>query len=176
LTDRMTRDRPRPADPDTETGRAALLAEVGRSVLRLLAELPTPPDRIRIRVRDIALELEWPAPDRRAPAQSPLAAAGGTTAAPAAGQPAPTGGGPPPGDHGVTAATVGTFYRAPEPGAPPFVEVGDPVQVGQQLAIVETMKMMIPVEADVNGRVREVLKRDGQSVEFGEALFLIERS
>jgi acetyl-CoA carboxylase biotin carboxyl carrier protein len=174
----MIRDRPGQADPGTEAGRAALLAQVHRSVLRLLAELPAPPDRIRISVRDIALELEWPATSQRAPAQqSPQAAAGGASAAPAAGQAALTGGSPPlPGDHRVTAATVGTFYRAPEPGAPPFVEVGDPIQVGQQLAIVETMKMMIPVEADVDGRVREVLKADGQPVEFGEPLFLIERS
>jgi len=77
------------------------------------------------------------------------------------------------GGHAITAATVGTFYRAPEQGAPPFVEVGDTVRPGQQVAIVEAMKLMIPVEAGVYGRVREVLVADVQPVEFGEPLLLL---
>jgi len=70
----------------------------------------------------------------------------------------------------VCSPTVGTFYRSPEPGAPPFVAEGDPVQSGQQLAIVEAMKMMLPVEAARDGRVTRILKTDGEPVEYGEPL------
>jgi acetyl-CoA carboxylase biotin carboxyl carrier protein len=166
------------ADASPEAERAGLLAEVRGSVLRLLADLPTLPGRIRVSAWDIAVELEWPAADQQAPSSGqPAAAHRVATTAPAAGR----GGPPPSGDHAadyhqVTAATVGAFYRRPEPGAPPFVEVGDAVRVGQQLAIMETMKLMIPVEADVDGWVREVLKSDGQPADFGEPLFLIERN
>lgn len=170
----VTRDR-------TEGTDVGLLAEVRGSVLRLLADLPTPPGRIRVSARDIAVELEWPAEAVPVP--------GPPVALPASGLPAPTGPpapGPPAapapcgddsaGHHQVTAPTVGTFCCRPEPGAPPFVEVGEAVRAGQQLAIVEAMKLMIPVEADVDGRVREVLKDDGQPAEYGEPLFLIERT
>ncbi|MEX3100671.1 biotin/lipoyl-containing protein [Streptomyces sp. ST1015] len=73
----------------------------------------------------------------------------------------------------LTASTVGTFFRSPEPGAEPFVEVGDRVKVGQQVAIVEVMKLMIPVEADRDAVVVEVLAGDGESVEYGQALFAL---
>lgn len=70
----------------------------------------------------------------------------------------------------VCSPSVGTFYRAPEPGAPPFVAEGDPVQPGQQIAIVEAMKLMLPVEATRAGRVIRILKSDGEPVEYGEPL------
>ena len=75
--------------------------------------------------------------------------------------------------YDVRAPSVGVFYRAPEPGAPPFVGEGDTVRPGQQVAIVEAMKLMLPVEADRAGRVVEVLKRDGEPVEYGEVLFVL---
>lgn len=145
---------------DEEVGPEAMLAAVRASVLVLLAELPTPPARIRVSAQDIAVELEWAAPAPVAVPAAPVAAAPPVAA----------------GHHEVTAATVGTFYGRPEPDAPPFVAVGDAVRAGQQLAIVEAMKLMIPVESDVDGWVREVLKTDGQPVEFGEPLVLIERT
>lgn len=148
---------------------AAVLAEVRSSVLVLLAELPAPPARIRVSAQDVAVELEWPATG--APASAAPAAAVVPVAVPVAADP-PV----PAAHHAVTAATVGTFYGRPEPDAPPFVAVGDAVRVGQQLAIVEAMKLMIPVESDVAGRVREVLATDGQPVEFGQPLVLIERA
>jgi len=73
----------------------------------------------------------------------------------------------------ITAPAVGVFYAAPEPGAAPFVRAGDVVIVGQQVAIVETMKLMIPVEADRVGRVAEVLKQNGEAVEYAEPLFTL---
>jgi acetyl-CoA carboxylase biotin carboxyl carrier protein len=75
----------------------------------------------------------------------------------------------------LSAPAVGVFYRAPEPGAEPFVAEGDTVSAGQQVAIVEAMKLMIPVEADQPGRIAKVLKDNGEPVEYGERLFLLDQ-
>ncbi len=75
--------------------------------------------------------------------------------------------------HVLRAGTVGVFYRAPEPGAKPFVAEGDSIVRGQQVAIIEAMKLMIPVEADVSGRVVELFVTDGTSVEHGEPLMAV---
>ncbi|HUU27487.1 MAG TPA: acetyl-CoA carboxylase biotin carboxyl carrier protein [archaeon] len=74
----------------------------------------------------------------------------------------------------VTAPMVGTFYRAPSPGAPPFVDLGDRVEVGQTLCILEAMKLMNELESDVPGIIREICVENAQPVEFGHRLFLIE--
>jgi len=82
-------------------------------------------------------------------------------------------------EEGVTVVTspfVGTFYRAPNPDAPPFVEVGAQVKPGQSLCIVEAMKLMNEIECEVSGTVLEVLVENATSVEFGQALFRIRRS
>lgn len=76
--------------------------------------------------------------------------------------------------YAVNSPFVGTFYRASSPGAQPFVEIGDLVQKGKTLCIVEAMKLMNEIEAEIAGKVVQILKRDGDSVEFGEPLFLIE--
>ncbi len=68
---------------------------------------------------------------------------------------------------------VGTFYRAPSPGSPPFVEVGQRVSVGQTLCIIEAMKLMNEIEAEVSGTVVEMVAANAQPVEFGEVLFRI---
>jgi acetyl-CoA carboxylase biotin carboxyl carrier protein len=73
----------------------------------------------------------------------------------------------------VKAPMVGTIYRAPEPGARPFVEVGQPVASGDQLCIIEVMKLMNAVVAESAGTVAEILVRDGEAVEFGQDLFVI---
>lgn len=74
----------------------------------------------------------------------------------------------------VPAPVMGTFYRRPAPDAPPFVEPGDEVGPDTTVAIVEVMKLMMPVTADVAGRVAEVCAEDGAMVEEGQPLFLIE--
>jgi oxaloacetate decarboxylase alpha subunit len=74
----------------------------------------------------------------------------------------------------VEAPMVGTFYRAPQPGAPPFVEEGDPVAAGQTLCILEAMKLMNEVKADVEGIVRAIAVENAQPVEFGQLLFELE--
>lgn len=79
-----------------------------------------------------------------------------------------------PSGHTVTSPMVGTFYRAANPDAPPFVDVGMEVKVGDVLCIVEAMKMMNQIESDKAGVVKAILKDNGQPVEFGEPLFVIE--
>ncbi|MBD0337898.1 MAG: acetyl-CoA carboxylase biotin carboxyl carrier protein [Thermoleophilia bacterium] len=74
----------------------------------------------------------------------------------------------------VESPMVGTFYRAPQPGAPPFVEVGDVVAPGQTICLIEAMKLFNELKAEVEGVVREVLVENGQPVEFGQALFELE--
>jgi acetyl-CoA carboxylase biotin carboxyl carrier protein len=76
--------------------------------------------------------------------------------------------------HNVISPMVGTFYRAPSPDAPPFVEVGDPVRPGQTLCILEAMKLMNELQSEVSGTVRAVLVENGSPVEYGQALFEIE--
>ena len=78
------------------------------------------------------------------------------------------------GEHMVTAPMVGTYYSAPSPGAKPYVEIGDEVAVGQVLCTIEAMKMMNQIECDVAGRVRAALVKNGEPVEFGQPLFIIE--
>jgi acetyl-CoA carboxylase biotin carboxyl carrier protein len=75
--------------------------------------------------------------------------------------------------HFVKSPMVGTFYRAASPGAKPFVEVGDAVQVGDTLCIIEAMKLMNEIEADKAGVVKQVLAENGQPVEYGQPLVVI---
>jgi acetyl-CoA carboxylase biotin carboxyl carrier protein len=74
----------------------------------------------------------------------------------------------------IVSPMVGTFYRAPAPDADPYVEVGDMVEVGQTVCIVEAMKLMNEIESDFRGRVVRILVENAQPVEFGQKLFLIE--
>ena len=83
----------------------------------------------------------------------------------------------PPVDPGVLrveAPMVGTFYRAPSPGSPPFVEEGDAVAIGQTLCILEAMKLMNEVKSELDGTVRAIHVENGQPVEFGQLLFELE--
>ena len=76
--------------------------------------------------------------------------------------------------HTLKSPMVGTFYRAPSPGAPSFVEVGQGVSKGQTLCIIEAMKLLNEIESDVAGTVKAILVENGQPVEYGQPLFLIE--
>jgi acetyl-CoA carboxylase biotin carboxyl carrier protein len=100
---------------------------------------------------------------------APAAAAASPAAAPAAAEPAAA-----PEGHAVKSPMVGTFYRAAAPDAKPFVEVGDTVKAGQTVCIIEAMKLMNEIEADQDGVVKAVLVENGQPVEYGEPLFIIE--
>ena len=81
---------------------------------------------------------------------------------------------PPPEGHSMAAPMVGTYYSAAAPGAKAFVQVGSEVQVGDVLCIIEAMKMMNQIEADQAGRVVSILVENGEPVEFGQPLFIIE--
>jgi len=152
----------------TDEALASLVQRVQESALALAAQAPSRPRVVRVRAGDVSVELEWasegPAGTIVATEQQDVA----STAAPAGPAEAD-----PPGRAYLTASTVGVFYRSPEPGAPPFVDVGDTVVKGQQVGIIEAMKLMIPVEADAAGCVVEVLVDDGAPVEFGDRLFAV---
>jgi acetyl-CoA carboxylase biotin carboxyl carrier protein len=77
-------------------------------------------------------------------------------------------------EHTVTSPMVGTYYSAASPGAKAFVEIGTEIKVGQILCIIEAMKMMNQIESDKAGRVTAVLAKNGEPVEFGQPLFIIE--
>ncbi|GAA1354218.1 acetyl-CoA carboxylase biotin carboxyl carrier protein [Saccharothrix algeriensis] len=150
----------------------ATLVEQVRELVELVHT--TSVSRIRIESDAFRVEIEAEPP---AVAAAPAVAAGPpaaavtttavtTTAAVAA--PAE-----PPAGAEVRALLVGVFYRCPAPGEPPFVEVGDRVEAGQQLGIVEAMKTMNPVTADRAGVVAAVPARDGEVVEFDQPLFVI---
>lgn len=79
-----------------------------------------------------------------------------------------------PSGHVLTSPMVGTFYRSPSPNAKTFVEVGAEVKVGDVVCIIEAMKMLNQIEADKAGTIKAILKENGQPVEFGEPLFVIE--
>jgi acetyl-CoA carboxylase biotin carboxyl carrier protein len=104
------------------------------------------------------------------PAAAPAPAAAAPAAASAAAAPTP----PAKPDHTVTAPMVGTFYAAASPGAKPFVDIGSEVNVGDTLCIIEAMKMMNQIESDKAGRVTAILVKNGEPVEFGQPLFIIE--
>jgi acetyl-CoA carboxylase biotin carboxyl carrier protein len=78
-----------------------------------------------------------------------------------------------PGLHIVKSPIVGTFYESPSPGSPPFVKVGDPLEVGQVLCIVEAMKLMNEIECDVTGELVKKLVANGQPIEYGQELFVV---
>jgi len=100
------------------------------------------------------------------PAPAAPAVAAAPVAAPAA-EPAPSG-------HAVKSPMVGTFYRSASPGAKAFVEVGQAVKQGETVCIIEAMKILNEIEADKAGTVTQILCENGQAVEYGQPLFIIE--
>ena len=156
-------ERKRGVDKDLIRELAALLKETD------LAEIEIEQDDFRIRVArggSAAVPVAHVEPPR------PAVAAATTAAEPPAQQRSLADPARHPGC--VPSPMVGTAYRAPEPGGKPFVEVGDAVAVGQTILIVEAMKHMNEVAAPHGGRVVEILVEDGQPVEYGEPLMIIE--
>jgi acetyl-CoA carboxylase biotin carboxyl carrier protein len=109
-----------------------------------------------------------------APAASPAPALAMAMAPAPAAAPAAAPAGPPPGTHILNSPIVGTFYRSPSPDSDAFVEVGSRVKKGQVLCIIEAMKIMNEIEAEIAGTVREISVEDGQPVEFGQVLFRVD--
>jgi len=102
-----------------------------------------------------------------APTAAEIADAAAVTAAAVAAEVAAAG-------HTVKSPMVGTFYRSSSPGAAPFVQVGDSVKEGDTLCIIEAMKILNEIESDKSGTVKQVLCENGQAVEYGQALYIIE--
>lgn len=157
----------------TEDTLGPIVETVRRTALDLLASLPEHPTRLRIQAAGVTVDLDW----RSSPAVTAAPPAlhneqtGQRAAAVASDDQREQGTGERQlNSHVVCAPAVGTFYHAPEPGKPPFVEQGALVEVGQQVGIIEAMKLMLPVEADRAGRVVNILVPDGQAVQYGDQL------
>ncbi|WP_438941329.1 acetyl-CoA carboxylase biotin carboxyl carrier protein [Micromonospora craterilacus] len=167
------------ADTDAADTDAALTG-LRRHARELVAELAGPVRRLRLQAGDTELEVEWHHPAEPGPggpvAAGPAAVAGpGHEPASAAGVPvAPPLPVAPASRTTVRSPMVGTFYQAAEPGAAPFVAVGDVVRPGQVVGIVEAMKLMNEITADLAGRVAEVLAVDGQPVEYDQPLVALD--
>ncbi|MGK7310773.1 MAG: acetyl-CoA carboxylase biotin carboxyl carrier protein [Candidatus Longimicrobiales bacterium M2_2A_002] len=110
------------------------------------------------------------------PAGPPQPSGGGAVAGGASGGEESSGSSESDGLTEITSPMVGTFYRAPAPDAPPYVEVGSKVSEGQTLCILEAMKLMNELEAEVSGEIREILVDNAEPVEYGQVLFRIEPS
>ncbi|MEX0959143.1 MAG: acetyl-CoA carboxylase biotin carboxyl carrier protein [Burkholderiales bacterium] len=122
-------------------------------------------EKVRISRSGSSVQAASNLPQLAAPVASPPVAAEAAPAAP--GAPAE------PEGHTVKSPMVGTFYRSPSPGANVFVEVGQTVNAGDTLCIIEAMKLLNEIEADVGGTVKAILVENGQPVEYGQPLFLI---
>jgi acetyl-CoA carboxylase biotin carboxyl carrier protein len=139
-----------------ESGIAEIEIKEGEEALRI-SRMPT---------GFAAAQLAPMAMPMAAPLAAPITAAAPQAAAPAVKAK--------PNEHVITAPMVGTFYGAPSPGAKAFVEIGDEIKVGQVLCIIEAMKMMNQIESDKAGRVTSIMARNGDPVEFGQPLFVVE--
>ena len=110
-----------------------------------------------------------------APAQNYQAPAAQQVSAPApAAEPAAVPAAEAASGHAVKSPMVGTFYRSSSPGAKPFVEVGDSIKAGETICIIEAMKILNEIEADKSGTVSKILCENGQAVEYGQPLFIID--
>ena len=136
-----------------------------------IAEIEVTEGEEKVRItRTTAAQPVYSAPVQQQPAVMAAPAAVPAEAAPAAAVPAAG----PDLSKAMKSPMVGTFYRAASPTSAPFVEVGQTVNAGDTLCIIEAMKLMNEIEADHSGVVKEILVSNGQPVEFGEPLFIIE--
>ena len=136
-----------------KSGIAEIEIREGEETLRIARSLPGQPPHV------VAPQSSPPASPTASAA--PAAAQAATTAAVAE-------------EHIVTAPMVGTYYAAPSQGAKPFVELGDEVEVGQVLCIIEAMKMMNQIESEMAGAIKAILVKNGEPVEFAQPLFIIQ--
>ena len=159
------------------------LAQVRKHTVELLTALDRPPHTLRIQAGAVTVDITWPDAGTVTSATTGSATTGSAATGAAGRNDASSGGGAPAPSQttadGVATAclsspAVGVFYHAREPGADPFVSVGVLVRPGQQIGILEAMKLMMPVEADRGGRITAVLKANGEPVEYGEPLFALE--
>ncbi|MEU7587807.1 acetyl-CoA carboxylase biotin carboxyl carrier protein subunit [Micromonospora sp. NPDC049230] len=154
-----------PAVSDIE----ASLELVRTNALQLLKGFSHAPSVLRIRAGGVTVEAEWPT-GQPLPADPITLSTAPAPSVPTLDSPVV------PAGVEVRAPAVGVLFHCPSPGAAPFVKVGDRVEAGQQIGIVEVMKLMIPVHSGCAGTVTAVLRGDGDAVEFDEPLFRIDPS
>jgi len=140
-----------------------------------IAEIEITEGEESVRISRHAQGVPMAAPLSMAPAAAPVFAAAAPAAAPAA--PAAPAAVAEAEEEGylVTAPMVGTFYSSSSPGSPPFVQVGDRINAGDTLCIVEAMKMMNQIEAEVTGSIKSIRVQNGDPVEYGQILFVIDQ-
>jgi acetyl-CoA carboxylase biotin carboxyl carrier protein len=139
-----------------ESDIAELEVTEGESKVRIVKSGPAPQNQMVMMPHQPAVQYA------AAPSASAPVAAAAAPEAPAAVE-----------GHIVKSPMVGTFYRSSAPGSPPFVEIGSSVKEGDTLCIIEAMKLLNEVDADVSGVVKQILVENGQPVEFGQPLFVI---
>lgn len=141
-----------------------------------LAELDISDDKAGLKVHLRRFEEQSAAaPTVQVVGGGPVGAPVPMAAAPAAAAPASAPAGPPPGTVEFTSPMVGTFYRSPSPDADPFCEVGTKVNAESVLCIVEAMKVMNEIKAEMSGEIVEILVDNGEPIEFGQPLFLVKK-
>ena len=145
-----------------ESGIAEIEIKEGEEAVRISRMSVNPPPPPYPQYAQFAAAPMAPAPQLEAPARAAVPAAESAAAKPK------------PNEHVITAPMVGTFYASPSPGAKSFIEIGDEIKVGQVLCIIEAMKMMNQIEADKAGKVTSIMARNGDPVEFGQPLFVVE--
>jgi len=139
-----------------ESGVAEIEIKEGEESVRISRNSPNPPMMMQAPMSQMAAPAPAAAPAAAAPAAAEESAAAGL-----------------PEGHVVKSPMVGTFYRAPSPGASAFVEVGQQVNAGDTLCIIEAMKLLNQIEADKSGTIKAILVENGQPVEYDEPLFVI---
>ena len=145
-----------------ESGIAEIEIKEGEEAVRISRMQAAPPPPAYPQFMQVAPAPMAAAPQIEAAARAPAPAAEAVAAKPK------------PNEHVITAPMVGTFYASPSPGAKAFIEIGDEIKVGQVLCIIEAMKMMNQIEADKAGKVTSIMARNGDPVEFGQPLFVVE--
>ncbi len=146
-----------------ESGIAEIEIKEGEETLRIARVIQNQPQTAYVTA---------PAPQQAPSAAAPAAQATGPAVVEIAAAPGPLRAGAD--EHLVTAPMVGTYYSGPAPGAKPFVDIGDEVEVAQVLCIIEAMKMMNQIESEKAGRIKAILVKNGEPVEFGQPLFIIQ--
>ena len=143
---------------DVRDGLGNLLVMVRRTAIELLARAPQNLSTLKVSAGAVVLDMTWTAPaseNHSEPVEKLTTVTYDLNT------------------FTVSANTVGVFYRCPSPGTAPFVQEGDQVSPGQQMAIVEAMKLMLPVEADKAGRLIKILVEDCSYIEYGQPLFVL---
>lgn len=145
------------------------------SKVRIVAQSPQkPPKPDPVPMQPVPQQIVMPAPPAQAGSAPPPAEAPPAPAAAPAAEPAETKAEEFPNAVEIKAPMVGTFYRAPSPESPPYVDVGAVVNNDSVLCIVEAMKLMNEIKAEMRGKVLKILVENGQPIEFGQPLFLVE--